>query len=57
VSVDPTVLYVDDGDVLTSAGTAAGLDLCLHIVRRDFGADVANLLARRLVVPPHRPGG
>lgn len=57
VDVDPAVLYVDDGDILTSAGTAAGLDLCLHIVRVDFGADVANTLARRLVVPPHRPGG
>ncbi len=57
VSVDPAVLYIDDGDILTSAGTAAGLDLCLHIVRVDFGADVANMLARRLVVPPHRPGG
>lgn len=57
VTVDPAVLYVDDGDILTSAGTAAGLDLCLHIVRLDFGADVANLLARRLVIPPHRPGG
>ena len=57
VTVDPAVLYVDDGDILTSAGTAAGLDLCLHIVRLDFGADVANLLARRMVVPPHRPGG
>ncbi len=57
VTVDPTVLYVDDGDVLTSAGTAAGLDLCLHLVRLDLGAEIANLLARRLVVPPHRPGG
>jgi len=57
VTVDPAVLYVDDGDILTSAGTAAGLDLCLHIVRLDFGADVANLLARHLVIPPHRPGG
>jgi AraC family transcriptional regulator, transcriptional activator FtrA len=57
VTVDPAVLYIDDGDVLTSAGTAAGLDLCLHIVRSDLGAEVANQLARRLVVPPHRPGG
>jgi AraC family transcriptional regulator, transcriptional activator FtrA len=57
VTVDPAVLYIDDGDVLTSAGTAAGLDLCLHIVRTDLGAQVANQLARRLVVPPHRPGG
>lgn len=57
VRVDPDVLYVDDGDVLTSAGCAAGVDLCLHIVRRDFGATAANALARRLVVPPHRTGG
>ncbi|MGW6915736.1 GlxA family transcriptional regulator [Kitasatospora sp. NPDC054939] len=57
VTVDDSVLYVDDGDVLTSAGAAAGLDLCLHIVRRDLGANVANRLARRLVVPAHRPGG
>ncbi len=57
VTVDPAVLYVDDGDILTSAGTAAGLDLCLHIVRLDLGAEAANLLARRLVIPPHRPGG
>ncbi|WP_459649825.1 GlxA family transcriptional regulator [Kitasatospora sp. Ki12] len=57
VTVDDGVLYVDDGDVLTSAGVAAGLDLCLHIVRRDLGAHVANQLARKLVVPAHRPGG
>jgi transcriptional regulator GlxA family with amidase domain len=57
VRVDPGVLYVDEGDVLTSAGLAAGLDLCLHLVRLDFGPDVANQLARRLVTPPHRPGG
>jgi transcriptional regulator GlxA family with amidase domain len=57
VRVDPDVLYVDDGDVLTSAGVAAGIDLCLHIVRRDFGASVANSVARRTVVPPHRDGG
>lgn len=57
VTVDPAVLYVDDGDILTSAGTAAGLDLCLHIVRLDHGAETANMLARRLVIPPHRPGG
>ncbi|MBP2330859.1 transcriptional regulator GlxA family with amidase domain [Kibdelosporangium banguiense] len=57
VEVDPTVLYVDNGDVLTSAGRSAGLDLCLHIVRRDFGAHVANQVARRMVVPAHRPGG
>ena len=57
VRVDADVLYVDDGDVLTSAGSAAGLDLCLHLVRRDHGADVANLVARRLVIAPHREGG
>ncbi|MFB9687869.1 helix-turn-helix domain-containing protein [Amycolatopsis plumensis] len=57
VLVDDSVLYVDDGDVLTSAGMTAGLDLCLHLVRRDLGAHVANQLARRLVVPAHRPGG
>lgn len=57
VQVNPDVLYVDDGDVLTAAGSAAGIDLCLHLVRRDFGAEVANQVARRLVVPPHREGG
>lgn len=54
IDVDPCVLYVDEGDVLTSAGVAAGLDLCLHIVRRDLGAEVAAAIARRTVVPPHR---
>ncbi|MEM9314905.1 MAG: transcriptional regulator FtrA [Pseudomonadota bacterium] len=53
----PDVLYVDDGDVLTSAGSAAGIDLCLHIVRKDFGAEYANAVARRLVLPTHRDGG
>ncbi|MEV0316867.1 GlxA family transcriptional regulator [Streptomyces sp. NPDC050658] len=57
VEVDDSVLYVDDGDILTSAGVSAGLDLCLHLVRRDLGAHVANQLARRMVVPAHRPGG
>jgi AraC family transcriptional regulator, transcriptional activator FtrA len=57
VVVDPGVLYIDDGDVLTSAGKAAAMDLCLHLVRRDHGTAVANALARMLVVPPHRPGG
>jgi len=57
VRVDPEVLYVDDGDVLTSAGAAAGIDLCLHLVRRDHGAEVANRVARACVVPPHRDGG
>ena len=57
VTVDPNVLYIDDRDIATSAGTAAGIDLCLHIVRNDHGADVANSVARRMVVPPHREGG
>jgi len=57
IHVEPDVLYVDEGSILTSAGSAAGLDLCLHIVRRDFGAEVANTVARRLVMPPHRDGG
>lgn len=57
VQVDDSVLYVDDGDVLTSAGSTAGLDLCLHLVRRDLGAHVANQLARRMVTPAHRTGG
>ncbi|GAA2787301.1 GlxA family transcriptional regulator [Streptomyces showdoensis] len=57
VRVDADVLFVDDGDVLTSAGVAAGIDLCLHIVRRDHGTGVANEVARRTVVPPHRDGG
>lgn len=56
VEVDDRVLYVDGDDVLTSAGTAAGIDLCLHLVRRDHGADVANQVARRMVVAPHRTG-
>ncbi|MFH8935480.1 GlxA family transcriptional regulator [Streptomyces griseosporeus] len=55
--VDPDVLFVDDGDVLTSAGVAAGVDLCLHIVRRDHGSRVANDVARSCVVPPWREGG
>ncbi|WP_426570162.1 helix-turn-helix domain-containing protein [Streptomyces canus] len=57
VTVDPDVLYVDNGSVLTSAGKAAAMDLCLHLVRLDHGSSVANTLARRLVVPPHRDGG
>lgn len=57
VEVDPDVLYVDNGSVLTSAGKAAALDLCLHLVRLDRGSAVANAVARRLVVPPHRAGG
>jgi transcriptional regulator GlxA family with amidase domain len=57
IDVDPDVLYVDEGPVLTSAGISAGMDLCLHIVRRDHGAELANAIARRVVVPPHRAGG
>jgi transcriptional regulator GlxA family with amidase domain len=57
VQLDPDVLYVDDGDVLTSAGNAAGIDLLLHVVRRDHGAEVANRVARRNVVAPWRDGG
>ncbi|WP_330229721.1 helix-turn-helix domain-containing protein [Nocardia sp. NBC_00508] len=57
VRLDPDVLYVDDGDVLTSAGAAAGLDVCLHLVRRDHGSAVANSVARRCIVPPWRDGG
>lgn len=56
VRLQPDVLYVDEGKILTSAGSAAGIDLCLHLVRRDFGPAAANLVARRLVVPPHREG-
>lgn len=57
VSVDPNVLYVDDGDIVTSAGTAASIDCCLHLVRQQCGAETANSVARQLVVPPHRQGG
>lgn len=58
VEVDPSVLYVDGGEgIYTSAGTAAGVDLCLHLVRLDHGAQVANMFARRMVVAPHRDGG
>jgi AraC family transcriptional activator FtrA len=57
VRVDPDVLYVDNGTVLASAGKAAAIDLCLHLIRRDHGSAVANAVARRLVVPPHRAGG
>jgi transcriptional regulator GlxA family with amidase domain len=55
--IDPKVLYVEDGPVLTSAGTAAGIDLCLYILRQEFGDEVARVVARRMVVPPHRDGG
>jgi AraC family transcriptional activator FtrA len=57
VQVDPNVLFIDGRDVLTSAGSAAGLDLCLHLVRHDYGAAIANAVARRLVIQPHRDGG
>ncbi|MFD4458137.1 helix-turn-helix domain-containing protein [Nocardia sp. NPDC058480] len=57
VEVDPEPLYTDEGDILTSAGCAAGLDLALHLVRNDLGASVANAVARRLVIQPHRTGG
>jgi transcriptional regulator GlxA family with amidase domain len=55
--IDPDVLYVDDGDMITSAGTAAGIDACLHLVRRELGSAVATRIARRMVVPPQRDGG
>ena len=57
VRVTPDVLYVDEGSILTAAGSAAGIDLSLHLIRRDWGAAAANTVARRLVVPPHRDGG
>lgn len=58
VDWDPNVLFIDDGsEIYTSAGTAAAIDLCLHLVRKDHGARVANIVARRMVVPPHRDGG
>jgi len=57
VQVDPGVLYVVDGTVMTSAGTAAGIDLCLHIVSCDYGADVAAAVSRRLLMPLYRSGG
>lgn len=57
VWVDSSVLYVEEGQLLTSAGSAAGIDLMLHVIRSDFGAEAANSVARRLVVPPHRNGG
>ena len=57
VQVDPQRLYIDEGQVLTSAGTAAAIDLSLHVVRQDYGAQIATAVARRMVVPPHRDGG
>ncbi|MDR9890403.1 transcriptional regulator FtrA [Pseudenterobacter timonensis] len=56
ISVVEDVLYQDEGDILTSAGSAAGIDLSLHVVRRDYGTEAANSVARRLVIPPHRDG-
>jgi len=55
--LDPDVLFVDDGDIITSAGTAAGIDACLHLVRRELGSAAATTIARRMVVPPQRDGG
>lgn len=55
--VDPRVLYIDDGQILTSAGTAAAIDLSLYVVRKDYGAEIAAAVARRMVVPLHRDGG
>ncbi|MFJ1989921.1 GlxA family transcriptional regulator [Streptomyces asiaticus] len=57
VRLDPSVLYVDHGDVLTGAGSTACIDVCLHLVREDYGTEAANTLARQLVAPAHRPGG
>lgn len=57
VQVDPQRLYIDDGQILTSAGTAAAIDLALHVVRQDYGAEIATAIARRMVVPLHRDGG
>jgi|HubBroStandDraft_6_1064221.scaffolds.fasta_scaffold66472_2 AraC family transcriptional activator FtrA len=57
VTVDPAALFVDEGDILTSAGSAASIDLCLHVVRQDHGTEIATQLARQLVVPPQRDGG
>lgn len=57
VTVDADVLYIEDGEVLTSAGTVAGIDCCLHLLRQQYGAATANTVARRLVTPPHRQGG
>lgn len=56
IRVEPNALYVDEGQVLTSAGSAAGLDMLVHLVRRDFGPRIANQVAQRLVIPPHREG-
>ena len=57
IEVDPDVLYVQDGRIITAAGTAAGLDACLHLLRQELGAEMTNRIARRMVVPPQRDGG
>lgn len=57
VNVDPFVLYIDEEDILTSAGSSAGTDLLLHIIRKDFGTTLSNMIARMMVTPPHREGG
>ncbi|WP_330262590.1 GlxA family transcriptional regulator [Streptomyces griseorubiginosus] len=57
IDLDPDVLFVDDGRILTSAGAASGVDVCLHLVRKDHGSELANTVARRCVVPPFRDGG
>ncbi len=57
INVDAGVLYVDEGRIITSAGSAAGLDMCIHIIRHDYGAKIANQVARRFVLPAHREGG
>lgn len=57
IKVNPDVLYVDQGSIITSAGTASAIDCCLHIIRRQYGANLANYMARRMVVSPHRQGG
>jgi transcriptional regulator GlxA family with amidase domain len=57
VRLDPDVLFIDDGDILTSAGSASGIDLCLHVIRQDHGSEIANKTARRCVTPPFREGG
>ncbi|MBC3881965.1 transcriptional regulator FtrA [Undibacterium sp. LX40W] len=57
LTVNPDALYIDEGQIITSAGSAAGLDMLLHLVRKDYGVKVANQVAQRLVIPPHREGG
>jgi transcriptional regulator GlxA family with amidase domain len=57
VTVRPEALYIDEGAIITGAGAAAGMDMCLHLIRREHGAALANTIARGLVIPPHRDGG